>query len=878
MPSTFPTITPFATEIAERQYFRKNIDTGEVIEDYEGMLRRVASHVAKAEAIDAYKADNGRYPEWYMSFEGRRKNLLDLDELDAWIAKEGYTPVVEEWEAKFLEMLRLQLFSPAGRILAGSGSAYGQLMNCFVLGPNGRYISGADDADSIDGIYELSYKLAKVTKTGGGCGISLSFMRESGSHVHGSGGKSSGPISFLRLNYNTTLRVIKLEGVRRGAGMATLKIQHPDVLDFITAKDKDREELEGAIEAFNISLLITDDFMEKVKKDDAHTFISIKTGEPVVPSPVNGKYHLPGEPATSVTGNPNDPTTSKEIPLSTVLLSKADMERGHSVSVSARWLWDEIIEHAWARGDPGILFIDRINDYWPFRDVLGEIEATNPCGEEPLWFGESCCLGSLVLDRFVKDGEFDWDTFDAATKMALRFLDDVLTINVHPIEDTMEWCDRLRRVGLGIMGDAVTMTKMGYGYDSHEAMVLRQKIATRLNKVSEATSRQLGEEKGFFPFAEKLPEGIHPRRNVHMLSIAPTGTISMVYDTTSGIEPVFALALQRRVGNDYKLRLDPTFETYLREHLPGINLDDETLFVPLQIPVSHDAAGVTVTEKIQVPEVVKAVFSNHGSIDGLDLFTEDEQRIFRTAHDVSPESHVHIQGTWQRFMDAGDQMPMASISKTVNMPNDATLEDVMRVYEMGFYEKLKGITMYRDGSRDVQVLRTDIVEEVVEEIVEPEIQYIYESATIDRPARVDGAMVGARFIDATDRARNVYVFVGCDDDGNPLEVFITDEDGGSDVHPYASALGKMISMSLQAGAPPQKVSNKLRNIQGGSVAIQDGIFLSVPAMVGRLLQEKVDILTTDEEQEAPARCEGPCTMINQGGCEVCTNCGYSKCS
>lgn len=874
MAATIPSISKFANDIAARQYYKKDPDTGEPIEDYEGMLRRVARHIARAEAIDAYKNDNGRYPEWYISFDGRKKNLLDLDSLDQWIADNGYTEVCCKWEAKFLDLLLQQKFSPAGRILAGSESAYGQLSNCFVLGPNGKYISGAtEDIDSIDGIYELSYKLAKVTKTGGGCGISLSFMRESGAYVHGSGGKSSGPVSFLRLNYNTTLRVIKLEGVRRGAGMATMRIHHPDALDFITAKDPDREALEGKIESFNISLLITDKFMDSVYNGGPHYFISKISGEPVTPSEIPGKYHLPGNNSTSVSGNPNEPSTSQEIPI--------QYDKDNAPWIPAKWLWTEIVSHAWLTGDPGVLFIDRINDYWPFRDVLGEIEATNPCGEQPLWFGESCCLGSLVLNNYVVDGALDWDSLKQDVKTSIRFLDNVLTITTHPIEDTQEWCDRLRRVGLGVMGDAITMMLLGVGYDSPEAELTRAALTTILREASIEASEALAAEKGAFPFATNLPEGIPVRRNVHTLSIAPTGTISMICDTSSGMEPLFGLVIQRKVGQEYKLRIDPNFEAYIRKNRPDLDLDDESKFVSVNAPTANDMAGKSVRDTILVPTVIRDIFKNRGSIQGLENFTELEQLLFATAHDITPARQVAVQAQWQTGLDS-PLMAMASISKTVNMSNDVTKEEVARTYELSHKSGLKGITMYRDGSRAAQVLRTDVDVDVGDTTPVAEIPQAIPAETLimHRPRKTSGDMTKATFRDANGRERKVYVYIGKDDVKYPLEVFITDEDGGYDVHPYAAALGKMISMALKHGATPHKLAQKLVRIEGGSVSFSGDIYQSVPAMIGKLLSEAVDemVLDFEYEDDGPITCLTGCTMIKQGGCDVCVDCGYSKCS
>lgn len=896
-------ITPFADAIAARQYYHKDQD-GTPKETYDDMLRRVARHVARAEAIDAYKADNGRYPEWYISFDGRRKNLLDLEELELWITRNGYDAVVDKWEEAFYEMMASQRFIPGGRILAGAGSAYGQLQNCFVLGPTGRYIDKAKgDSDSIDGIYELAYKLAKVTKTGGGCGITLNFMRESGSYVDGSGGTSSGPVSFLRQVFNPTLRVIRVGGTRRGAGMATMRINHADILDFVTAKDHDREEYEGKIESFNISVLVPDEFMEQVAHGGIHRFVSVVDGGIIPPSPVLGKYHLPEEEPTNIYGGTEDPT-SVEIP---VVYTDDDND---DPGVSAQWLWNEIVTHAHQTGDPGVLFIDRINDFWPFREFLGELEATNPCGEEPLWPGESCDLGSLVLNNYVKedrDGEryVDYDSLYEDVFTAIRFLDNVLTVNVHPLEDTQEWCDRLRRVGLGVMGDAVAMIHLGHGYASNKALETRRELAEVIREAAIKASQYLGKEKGMYPLSDELPDGMTPRRNVHMLSIAPTGTISMMADTSSGIEPVFALAMMRRVGQDYKFRLDPNFEQYLRKQHPDLNLDDETHFVPHEVASGH-VAGEPVFKTALVPEIVKTVMENHGSIAGLnEIFTYEEQHLFQTAHDVLPESHVEVQAYWQKYLDS-PEMPMASISKTVNMAESCTVEEVKRTYQLGFDMGLKGITIYRDGSRLDQVLRTDSKkekekEEKEEKFVIREVEVFREvevpvAMIVDRPRMTEGGMLKVVFRNATGRERKVYIYVGKDELGYPVEVFIIDEDGGAEVHPYAAALGKVVSMALKHGTPPEKIGNKLIGLAGGSTAISEGIFQSVPDLIGKLLvtamQEYQEDNEDDEDDEGldtridlgvsstVEDCDqgDNCPLVQQGGCLMCTQCGYSKCA
>jgi ribonucleoside-diphosphate reductase alpha chain len=807
--------------------------------------------------------------------------------------------------------------------MAGSGSDYGQLQNCFVLAADGRHIADAQgDTDSIDGIYELAYKLAKVTKTGGGCGVYLGNLRESGSKVAGSGGVSSGPISFLRHLYATTLRVIRLEGVRRGAGMATLPISHPDVLDFITAKDLDREEVEGKIESFNISLLVTGGFLEAVEKDALWWFKSPRDTF-VPPSPVQGKYHLPGQPATSVTGS--GAPTSIEIPLQGGQgirrpPGEAPWPGGPEkfrpgIAVPARWLWQQVIDHAWETGDPGILFHDEINGYWPLINSpeWGPIDATNPCGEEPLFPGESCCLGSMVLSTYVSsDGDFDIETFEEDVGLAVRFLDNVLTMNVHPLPETEETCDKLRRVGLGVMGLADALIKMGVPYAGPEGNGL---MIYTLRQAALKASQELSVERGVFPAYHDLPQysKITGRRNVLILSIAPTGTISMVSDTSSGIEPIFALAMQRRIGDEYELRVHPLFEQLLDDTRGHQWRDDE---IDHDVREGIDRLGHPQYVRTKVPRIIKKVLDNHGSIRGLNEFTAHEQDIYVTAHDITPEEHVILQGRWQRGLDGTDgEIPMAAISKTVNLPTDATPDVVREVYDLARRERCRGVTIYRDGSRSDQVLTTkgkeeepEKVERLVQEadIVELEFstngQHWPVPQVTRRPRQTQGKMTKGEFYTAGGAERKVYVYIGTDEDGYPVEVFVTDEHGGAEVHAYAAALGKLISLSLKHIVPPAAIAHRLRGLIGGSTCFfEGGIYQSVPDMVARLLEEAIedfelsfhgedDFEDDDDEQEVTAasgmlghpRIEVPQSCANhvwrmEQGCKVCVNCGYSDC-
>lgn len=788
--SQYPIPTQFAEEIAARQYAQKD-ENGKATENLEAMFRRVAEHMARAEALDAYKARHGFYPAWYRDFEGRAKHLKDLEWFDKHFVPSAGPEAIDavmSAEQAFYDLMMRRAFIPGGRVMAGGGTRVAQMQNCFVFSPNGKYIASATEADSMAGIYELAYQLAETTKTGGGCGIDISFIREQGARVDGSAGQASGPVSYLRLLFNPTLRNVKLGGVRRGAGMCVLAIDHPDALDFLTSKDLDREELYGKIEAFNISFLVTDAFYKSVVDGGFHSFVSRKTGEVVAPTPVQGKYHLPGQEPTSTSGNPADLATSKEIPLHVRIPateaqtgtrwfkvsnyqeevdSAADYGTDIEFAVPSQWLWDEIAQHAWQTGDPGVLFVDRVNQFNPMRDELGDITCTNPCGEEPLFPGESCCLGSAILphyveteviDRVVQTAEgrtvvtekrkyFNFAKFGQDVRMMIRFLDNVLSMNVHPLSVTMEACDSLRRVGLGIMGDADTMIAMGFGYASEEAMTLRQTIAMVMREAALQESEYLAEVKGAFPLCEKssLPRA---RRNIYLLSIAPTGTISMASDVNSGIEPIFGLLISRRVGTTYVQKLHPTFETYLREQRPDLELDNESLFVVRRVRVGMDAANNPIFADERMPAVMKAIMDNHGSIHGLDeFFTAEEQALWATAHDISPEDHLRVQALWQMELDGADgYAPMAAISKTINLPNSATVEDVKKIYELAFNAGLKGTTMYRDGSRYDQVLTTDS-DEASEEPTSKKYPGLHRLVEALLAEDASGAFKGVRFND-----------------------------------------------------------------------------------------------------------------------------------
>src|SRR5690606_38207948 len=426
----------------------------------------------------------------------------------------------------------------------------------------------------------------------------------------------------LRYVFANTLRAIRQGGTRRGAGMATLSITHPDVGDFITAKDHDRERFEGDISTFNISVLVTDDFMA--------------TAAP------------------------------------------------HRKGV----LWD-IASHAWATGEPGLIYVDRINQFNPMRAELGDILSTNPCGEIPLYPGEPCDLGAINLAAYVlKPGigleGFDTERFRADTRTSIRFLDDVLDVNVFALEDNRDMSMKLRRLGLGVMGLADALIRMGYSYASHAGRAAVTTMITAMREAATAASEALAVERGPFPLASRADIAV-PRRNVAVLTVAPTGTTSMLMGVSSGVEPVFAPYIHRKIGTEYHALVHPLFEELMDRHAP--------------------APGYAAGDSWDWEKVLAAVQANHGSVQGLAFVPDDVRAVMICAHDIAANDHVEMQAAVQRAFDGGASVA-SSISKTINMSTDATIDDVFDPNSLASSYDYKGITVYRDDSRDFQVLTT----------------------------------------------------------------------------------------------------------------------------------------------------------------------------
>jgi ribonucleoside-diphosphate reductase alpha chain len=572
-----------AAEVLKRRYLLKD-ERGKVIETSGQMFERVAEAIAKADL---------KY--------GKSKEE------------------VKEIESSFYQLMSHLEFLPNSPTLMNAGTELGQLAACFVLPVE----------DSIEGIFGAVKNMAVIHQSGGGTGFSFSRLRPQGDVVKSTGGIASGPVSFMRV-FDVATGVIKQGGKRRGANMGILNVDHPDIVEFIRAKES------GEFANFNTSVAVTDDFMHAVEMDKEYGLVNPRT--------------------------------------------KEEVRR-----VKAREIFNEIVSYAWKIGDPGIVFIDEINRHNPLSTV-GAIEATNPCGEQPLLAYESCNLGSINVSKFVKssDGEVDWERLKEVVWICVRFLDDVIDVNRYPMPEIEEMTRANRKIGLGIMGFAELLIKLGLAYDSKDALLMGEKLMQIVTNEARECSRELGLEKGSFPnFERSVWSTYEAMRNATVSTIAPTGTISIIAGCSSGIEPLFAVAFIRNVLGGM-LEINKLFEEIAK------------------------ARGFY-TKDLMI-EMAK-----RGSIQDISGIPEDIKRIFVTALDISPEWHVRMQAAFQKYTDN-------SVSKTVNLPPDATWGDVKNVFLLAYKLKCKGITIYRYGSKE-QVLSLDIPKLMLEEYIRADSEY-----------------------------------------------------------------------------------------------------------------------------------------------------------
>ena len=771
--SPTPELTENAHIVLKRRYLSKDRE-GNILEKPDGLFHRVAHNLSQADLN-------------YGASEAERQATEDA----------------------FYDVMRRLDFLPNSPTLMNAGRELQQLSACFVLPVE----------DSLGSIFTKVKQTALIHKSGGGTGFSFSRLRPEGDVVGSTGGVASGPVSFIRA-FDTATDVVKQGGTRRGANMGILNVTHPDVLKFIRAKE-DGQNLNN----FNISVAITEDFMEQVKAGQDYDLINPRTGQ--------------------VTGQLN-----------------------------AREVFDLMVEMAWLTGDPGIVILDRINRDNP-NPQLGDIESTNPCGEQPLLPYESCNLGSINLARTVQYTDagvaIDWERLARIVRTTVHLLDNVIDMNNYPIPEIDKMSKKTRRIGLGVMGFSDLLVQLGVRYDSEEALKVGEEVMRRIQEETYRASKELAERRGTFPSWEgsayNQPGGLGPMRNSAPTTIAPTGTISIIAGASSGVEPLFALSYVRNVMDNTRLvEGNPYFEAVARHE--G--------FYSTELMEQLAEKGSLAELDGEIPQWVKDVF--------------------RTSHDITPEWHVRMQAAFQRYTDN-------SVSKTINFPHSATGEDVAEAYMLAYETGCKGITVYRDGSKAGQVLSTGETGKHVLNGVEGHAAAPVTEAGLahrkprQRPQQIKGV---------TERVRtghgNMYVTINFDDEDKPFEVFGTLGKAGSCDSAQLEAISRLVSLALRSGIEPHEVISQLRGITCCPAWDSGTLVRSSPDAVAlaleRQLAEEADDLArraTDAVQlkfsAEPVRlgmngngdyvtrkcpdCNAP--VIAQEGCLMCVSCGWNRC-
>jgi ribonucleoside-diphosphate reductase alpha chain len=695
-------------------------------------------------------------------------------------ASEGATLEVAE---AFYRLMTERRFEPNSPTLMNAGRPLGQLSACFVL--------PVEDAlsNSANGIYDTLRSMALIHQSGGGTGFSFSRLRAKGSMVRSTTGVASGPVSFMKL-YDASTDAVKQGGTRRGANMGILRVDHPDIMEFITCK----EDL-TQVTNFNISVAVTDKFMAAVKAGSSYDLVD----------PSNG----------AVVGQ-----------------------------LDAQDVWNTMIEGAWRTGEPGVFFIDEANRYNPVPH-LGQYEATNPCGEQPLLAYDVCNLGSINVGHYVKDGALDWDAFKRDVHLSTHFLDNIIDVNRYPLPEIDALSKRIRRIGLGVMGFADALVRLGIPYDSEEGVEFGRRVMEYVDREAKRESQRLAEERGAFPeWARSIfgpdetcargPDGqrIRPMqllRNCNVTTVAPTGTISIIAGCSSGLEPLFAVAFMRNQAGVM---------------MPDVN--DDFVEIARREGWYSDALMERIAKEghVRFPEV-----------------PERWQRVFVTANEIKPEWHIRMQAAFQKHTDS-------AISKTTNFAHTATEDDVRVIYEQAYEAKCKGVTVYRDGSRDNQVLSTGTTEKAklertgefraagagVREVGELQGTIAELEAEVDRLKKALFESESENLQRRTKRSRpnklrstsirketplgTMYVHISEDEKGQPFEVFINLGKAGGSAMADAEAMGRLISLALRSGIPLVSVHKQLRGISSDrAVGLGPHKVLSVPDAIGAALYE-----------------------------------------
>ncbi len=749
--------------VLEKRYLKRDSE-GKTLETIEEMFWRVASNIA----------------------EGDRKFDKNADVVS--VAKEFYG------------MMASLEFMPNSPTLMNAGRDLQQLSACFVLPVE----------DSMDSIFEAVKHTALIHKSGGGTGFSFSRLRPSGDSVGSTSGISSGPISFMTV-FDSATEAIKQGGTRRGANMGILRVDHPDIMNFITCKE-DNSKLNN----FNISVNITEDFMKAVEENEEYDIVSPRDRK--------------------VVGTRN-----------------------------AREVFDKIVKMAWRNGEPGIIFIDKMNENNPTPNA-GQIESTNPCGEQPLLPYESCNLGSVNLSRMLRKTEegfeIDWARLEATVGKAVHFLDNVIEMNRYPIEQIEKVTKSNRKIGLGVMGFADMLIRLGIPYNSEEAVELAEELMSFIQRKGREFSIELAADRGGFPnFKGSIYDKGEPVRNATVTTIAPTGTISIISGCSSGIEPLFALAFTRNVMEGTELiEVNPIFEEYARER-------------------GFDS-----------PEIMKEV-AKKGSLHDVEGIPADISRVFVTAHDISPEWHIKMQAAFQKYTDN-------AVSKTVNFPQEATIEDVASVYIMAYKLGCKGVTVYRDGSRDAQVLNIGSEKQAKAEEAAP-APVMAEHAPVHK-ARERGEVAFGITRKMKTGCGNLYITINEDEEGRPCEIFTQIGKAGGCVSSQCEAMGRMTSLALRSGVEAQEIVTQMRGISchlpvgfgaGKVSSCADAMaqamdwYLGYKRQTGGVAMNDTSALnslpknfTMSHEVLKRGACPDCGSAVEHAdGCLVCRGCGYSEC-
>jgi len=739
-------ISDNALEVLKRRYLIKD-KVGRVIETPRELLIRVAKFIAEAD----------------------RNYGADDEQVDA--TAQGFFDIMVNLE-----------FLPNSPTLMNAGRQLGQLSACFVL-PIG---------DSMEEIFQANKYAALIHKSGGGTGFSFSRLRPRNSLVATTSGVASGPVSFMKV-FNASTEAVKQGGTRRGANMGVLRVDHPDILEFISCKDDP-----GEITNFNISVAVTDAFMEAVEKGTTYP----------LHNPHTGKTH------------------------------EVD---GTEVRLDAREVFDLIVDHAWRTGEPGVVFIDRmnrLNSMYPSE----EIEATNPCGEQPLPPYDSCNLGSINLgklalsplpvDYTISDAAsgVDWERLGSVVRVAVHFLDNVIDQNKYPIDEIERQTKKNRRLGLGVMGWADMLVRLGLPYNCEEAIVLAEKVMAFIQNEARNHSSELAKSRGKFPNWEGsvYRQDNVAMRNAALTTIAPTGSISIIAGCSSGIEPYYAIAFERNVLDGARLvEVNQLFEQTARR------------------------------QRFYSDELIQRIASRRSLADFKEI-PESVRGVFLTATDISAEDHIRMQAAFQKHCDS-------SVSKTVNFPQSATNADVKEAFEQAYRLGCKGVTIYRDSSRPDQVLST---------VGRTAAGVLTATRVQQRPALLSGI---------TEKIKtgygNLYVTVNTKD-GRPFEVFAHIGKSGYTTMADTEAICRLISLALRSNVPVDNVIRQLRGIGGSSQVFSGGAkIFSIPDAIAQVLnrhfgQSEHGQRTSDSVEICP-ECSG--AMAFDSGCFTCPSCGYSTC-